>query len=209
MSHNNKKLAIVALVSLQSALMLAPGANPASWSRGPAGYQRFAPNRHLVTSSGENTGVTRTQASDIDMSDDVGQALVNHAKGHAVHSLAVAQEAADHAAAMQVVASHLAERQQSTQAQNEELSRAIVIVQQYLQSPNPTNGTLKAGYGEYKRAVGIIKARAHDSVKQAIGELRQAYAFLDMLPKNTVEAYTIDAELNMAINALNAVLPKI
>ena len=176
MSRNSKKLAFIALVSLQSAFILAPGANPSSYSPLMSG---------------------------------VSQALADHAAGHAAHVQVVAEEASDHAAAMQVVADHLSAQQQAAEVKRAELTKAIVVVQHYINSPNPTNGTLKPGYDAYKKAAQFIQAHAHEYVEKALADLAQAYALLDMLPKNIVEAHAVEAELHMAMSALVSVLKKI
>lgn len=185
MSHMNKKLALVAFVSLQSALMLAPGQNPATFSP-RVGYQRFAPNRTI---------------SD-------GQLLVSQAKDHAAHAQDVANEAADHANFMQVAANHVATVQKAAEEKHEKLANAISAVQEYINSPTPRNGTLKAGYAEYKKAASFIKASAHDDIEHALGKLAEAYAALDALPKLTVEDRTVEAELHIAMNALRAIIEK-
>lgn len=202
---NNKKLALITFVSLQSAFMLAPGANPTSWSPGP----KNAPNRRLVRHhDATNADQARTEAPDLGLSDGVRQALVNHANGHAVHAQAVADEAADHAAAMQLVANQAKTAQEAAEQKNAKLAQAIVTVQEYVKRPSPKNGTLKDGYAEYKNAARFIKACAQDDIQQALGALEEAYAALDMLPKLTVEARTVDVELHMAINSLKAILEK-
>ncbi len=246
MSHNSKKLAILALVSLQSALMLAPGAKPVSYTprsgspisptmtvppnsfadstapilqlqdlaAGPnlslgAGPDGASPVANRQTSRAPNTGNNRrhrfvNRPVEGVAPSDVAQTLVNHAAVHAQHAHMLAQEADHHATAMQVVAGAAAESQAQQDSDEQAFFAAVAIVEAYVKSPNPTNGTLKPGYAAYSAAANVLRLHARKYIEQAFVAVAQAASILSVLPNNTVESNSARAELALAHNALNA-----
>lgn len=207
MSHN-KKLSIVALVALQSALMLSSQQEATGvWNRGLSRNTRprLAGVQNPV---GEMPG--------IEMPVVATQALADHAERHAAHTQVVAQEANDHANVMRVVADHLTTKQDEAVTKLQQLNKSISTVQNYIDSPNSKNGTLKKGdaehgnvrYVEYKKAAASIRDHARQSLMESYKAVVEAYDILSVLPKNTVEDKTVEAELKMVMNALHAVLQK-
>lgn len=210
MSRNNKKLAFLTLVSIQSASVLMAGMS----SVNSVGVNRLTSLRGNVPNQelGEMPGIV--------MPAGVTQVLADHATRHAAHATThaaqaqlLAKDAADHATLVQAVATHVAATQTAEQAEKEQLDEAVNVVIKYVNSPNSKNGTLKPGvpgatYQDYRKASDLIKSHAHESLEYALDGLFEAKIVLDVLPKVTVEDQTIQAELNMAINALKAILKK-
>jgi len=328
MSHNSKKLALVALVALQSALMLAPGANSASYSPVAKNAARVLANRQAMVASQQAnqasdpgssvSGPVSTQTNEealaywtpdrlkaskpmptpepdvkaahahvahqlaaqqaftapeafaapnlgernpriairrqahlpnlvlaatannatehavhaqvvandaADHANDA-QALANEEPGvtmHAVHAQVVANDAADHAqdaqtvadeavrhaTVMHAVAAVVNESQSQANQEEGEFFKNVAIVEDYKNSPNPTNGTLKAGYVEFKKAAEALRVHSKKYIDESLMAAVKAVSVLDILPNVTVESQSARAELTMAVNALRAALERV
>lgn len=113
----------------------------------------------------------------------IGTVLTNHASDHADYT--------------------------EKEAEDAKLAYFVAVIERYNNQPNPKNGTLKPGYAEWKEAVQYVEDHAREYISYAHGAILQATTVLQVLPKSTLEAKTADAELRMAINALEGALKNI
>ncbi len=79
---------------------------------------------------------------------------------------------------------------------------AVKIINAYMAAPNPTNGTLKSGYSEYKQAVKDVLQYAQSYIEKGLADIVTALTVLDVLPKNTVEIQKLEKDLNKVIEIL-------
>lgn len=79
---------------------------------------------------------------------------------------------------------------------------AVKVINAYMAAPNPTDGTLKAGYSGYKQAVQDVLQYAQSYIDNGLADIVTTLTVLDVLPKDTDEIQKLEKDLNNVVTIL-------
>lgn len=79
---------------------------------------------------------------------------------------------------------------------------AVKIINAYMAAPNPTDGTLKSGYNEYKQAVKDVLQYAQSYIENGLADIVTTLTVLDVLPKDTDEIQKLEKDLTNVVDIL-------
>lgn len=182
MSHNSKKFALVALVSLQSAFMLAPGANPSSYSPLMSGVSQALADH--ATEHAAHAQVVAGEASDHAAA---MQAVANH--------LSAQQQAAEVKKTELMKAMSVAETYIENSLNMRRISEGMVAT--------------ASGKEAYEKAAKLITDTGREHIKKALDDLAQANDLFEILDKDRSSEDGVGLPLHKAIVALKYALNQI
>lgn len=79
---------------------------------------------------------------------------------------------------------------------------AVKVINAYMAAPNPTNGTLKAGYSGYKQAVQDVLQYAQSYIENGLADIVTTLTVLDVLPKDIDEIKKLEKDLTSVVDIL-------